>query len=167
MCSSTLFVILTASLLLQQHIITAATNETTDSDPDTHVVLDNLGWIVSPSGAAAYRTWAASNEFDVGDILYFNFTTGRHDVAEVTKEAYDKCNTTNPISIKSTGPVNITIDSAGEHYFICTFTQHCSLGQKLAITARSEVPTGFVTRVSTSSLAAAIFSALVAIYLLH
>ncbi|KAL0382899.1 UNVERIFIED_CONTAM: Uclacyanin 1 [Sesamum calycinum] len=64
----------------------------------------------------------------------FNFTNGAHDVVEVTRAEFDSCNvsttTTNPIT---TSPARITLTSAGEHYYICTFTQHCNFGQKLAI----------------------------------
>ncbi|KAK4481181.1 hypothetical protein RD792_012062 [Penstemon davidsonii] len=99
----------------------------------THTVGNGLGWLVPPGGEAAYRTWAASQTFTVGDVLVFNFTTGTHDVAEVSREAYNSCNSTSPISMSTNGPTNITLTSAGEHHFICTFTRHCDLGQRLAI----------------------------------
>lgn len=35
----------------------------------THVVGDALGWNVPPGGDAAYRTWAATKTFTVGDVL--------------------------------------------------------------------------------------------------
>ena len=66
-------------------------------------------------------------------VVEFEFTTGAHDVAKVTKAAFDACNSTNPISHKTTGPANFTLDTSGEHYFICTVGTHCSLGQKLAV----------------------------------
>ncbi|PSS17851.1 Umecyanin like [Actinidia chinensis var. chinensis] len=31
-------------------------------------------------------------------------------------------------------PANVTLTSAGDHYYICTFGSHCQAGQKLAIT---------------------------------
>lgn len=36
---------------------------------EIHVVGDNMGWIVPPLGSIAYRTWAATNTFIIGDIL--------------------------------------------------------------------------------------------------
>ncbi|KAK4420291.1 Blue copper protein [Sesamum alatum] len=99
----------------------------------THVVGDSLGWLVPPGGEVAYRTWATSRTFTVGDVLVFNFTTGVHDAAEVSREAYDSCNSSSPISIFTNGPARITLTSAGEHHFICTFNRHCDFGQKLAI----------------------------------
>ncbi|KAF8036575.1 hypothetical protein BT93_C2330, partial [Corymbia citriodora subsp. variegata] len=98
-----------------------------------HVVGDSLGWTVPPGGAIAYSTWASNKTFAVGDTLAFNFATGAHDVAEVAKAAYDGCSSTNPISLQTKGPASITLNKSGEHYFICTFSGHCSVGQKLAI----------------------------------
>ncbi|KAK6941679.1 Phytocyanin domain [Dillenia turbinata] len=66
----------------------------------------------------------------VGDM--FNYQTGAHDVATVTKANHDACNPTSPIALSTTGPTNITLTS-GSHYFICTFGTHCSSGQKLAV----------------------------------
>ncbi|GFZ20857.1 hypothetical protein Acr_29g0000190 [Actinidia rufa] len=99
----------------------------------THLVGDALGWTIPPGGPIAYSTWASKNTFTVGDVLVFNFASSSHDVAEVAKAAFDACNSTNPISISTTGPTNITLTTAGEHHFICTFPGHCTAGQKLAI----------------------------------
>lgn len=99
----------------------------------THQVGDALGWVVPPGGDAAYAKWASTKTFRVGDILVFNFTTGTHSVAEVSKEAYGGCTTTNPISVSTTGPTSLTITTAGEHFYLCTFPGHCGFGQKLSI----------------------------------
>ncbi|KAA8523004.1 hypothetical protein F0562_009427 [Nyssa sinensis] len=99
----------------------------------TYVVGDALDWTVPPGGPVAYTTWASMHTFTVGDVLVFNFPTGIHNVVEVTRAAFDACNFTSPISISNTGPANITLNSIGEHYYICTFTRHCDLGQKIAI----------------------------------
>lgn len=110
---------------------------------ETHVVGDKFGWLVPPGGHYAYEVWASEHKFSVGDILEFNFTTGDQDVAKVTKEAFDSCNSTSPIELKTTGPANFTLDTIGEYYFIGTKDRHCELGQKLAInvTAHSGSPT--------------------------
>ncbi|XP_076934344.1 uclacyanin 1-like [Bidens hawaiensis] len=99
----------------------------------THVVGDALGWTIPSGGAAAYTTWASQQTFIVGDTLVFNFTNGLHDVAEVSAAAYDPCTSTNPISLITTGPATLALTTAGSHYYICTFTSHCQIGQKLAI----------------------------------
>ncbi|XP_039164340.1 cucumber peeling cupredoxin [Eucalyptus grandis] len=99
----------------------------------SHAVGDSLGWTIPPGGSIAYSTWASNKTFVVGDTLVFTFTTGAHDVAEVTKAAYDGCNSTSPISFQTTGPASIRLNHSGEHFYICTFNGHCGLGQKLAI----------------------------------
>lgn len=103
-----------------------------------HVVGDDMGWIIPSNGAAAYTNWAAGKTFSVGDTLVFNFTTDRHDVLQVEKTSFDGCNSQNAIgNAIMTGPANMTLDSIGEHYYICTFGMHCLNGQKLAITVSS------------------------------
>ncbi|KAG6789001.1 hypothetical protein POTOM_005081 [Populus tomentosa] len=81
-----------------------------------HVVGDSIVWAVPQGGGAqAYITWASGKNFMVGDTLIRS----------------------NYIDVISTGPVNITLDSTGEHYYICTIGRHCQSGQKLAIIVSS------------------------------
>ncbi|XP_055822711.1 cucumber peeling cupredoxin-like [Solanum dulcamara] len=98
-----------------------------------HVVGDSMGWTIPSGGPISYPNWASGRTFRVGDILVFNFTTGAHDVAKVSKSAYDSCSSTGPVTLITVGPANITLNSTGTEYFICTFGQHCNAGQKLAI----------------------------------
>ncbi|MCD7445975.1 hypothetical protein HAX54_024679 [Datura stramonium] len=102
-----------------------------------HVVGDSMGWGIPSGGPATYANWASQRTFRVGDTLVFNFATGAHDVAKVTKSAYDSCSSTGPVTLITVGPANITLNSTGTEYFICTFGQHCSAGQKLAINVTS------------------------------
>ncbi|CAI9753631.1 unnamed protein product [Fraxinus pennsylvanica] len=100
-----------------------------------HIVGDSLGWEIPPNNSVSYTNWAAGKSFMVGDILVFNFMTNQHDLLRVPKASYDGCSDDNAIgSAITTGPANVTLDSAGEHYYICTFGRHCQAGQKLAIT---------------------------------
>ncbi|RXI05720.1 hypothetical protein DVH24_017762 [Malus domestica] len=105
---------------------------------ETHVVGDKIGWVVPPGGQYAYESWAAMHHFAVGDLLVFNFTNGDQDVARVTKEAFDNCNSTDPITLKTTSPANFTLNTTGEYYFIGTKDKHCELGQKLATNVTAE-----------------------------
>ncbi|XP_062022330.1 umecyanin-like [Rosa rugosa] len=98
----------------------------------THVVGGSVGWTIPQTGAQEYVTWASGQKFVVGDFLIFNFTTNSHDVLEVPKASFDSCSSTG--STIKTGPANITINSTGEQYYICTIGNHCQSGQKLAIT---------------------------------
>ncbi|BFG40118.1 hypothetical protein CerSpe_263920 [Prunus speciosa] len=97
----------------------------------TYQVGDGLGWTIPPAGA--YATWALNKTFTVGDVLVFTFSNGIHDVAEVTKANYDSCTATAPISLVTNSPANLTLNTSGEHYYICTFSGHCTAGQKLSI----------------------------------
>ncbi|XVE52216.1 hypothetical protein DITRI_Ditri02bG0105200 [Diplodiscus trichospermus] len=100
-----------------------------------HVVGDDLGWTVPQNGASTYSNWAANKRFMVGDILVFNFTTNQHDVLQVPKASFDACTNANPIgNMLTNGPANVTLDSTGQQYYICTIGGHCQLGQKLAVT---------------------------------
>lgn len=65
--------------------------------------------------------------------LVFNFATGAHDVATVTKLNYDDCDDDMPIALVSAGPASINLTTAGMNYFICTIGDHCEGGQKLAV----------------------------------
>ncbi|KAL9326203.1 hypothetical protein ACSQ67_006848 [Phaseolus vulgaris] len=98
-----------------------------------HVVGDSTGWTIPSGGAATYTTWASDKTFTVGDTLVFNFTTGQHDVAKVTKSAYDACNGATTLFTLTTGPASVVLNETGEQYYICSFGTHCSLGQKLTI----------------------------------
>ncbi|KAK1560429.1 hypothetical protein Q3G72_026598 [Acer saccharum] len=119
----------------------AALLEASTAQSSVHVVADALGWIVPPGGATVYSNWTANKTFKVNDVLVFNFTSGRHDVAQVTKAAFDACNIASPISKEINSPANITLTSAGEHYYICTFNGHCAGGQKLALNVTSDAAT--------------------------
>ncbi|KAH9666702.1 Phytocyanin domain-containing protein [Citrus sinensis] len=101
--------------------------------------------------------WMSARGRSVFVNLAFNFVTNEHDVLRVPKASYDGCTSSNPIGNPiTTGPTNITLDSAGEHYYICTFGWHCQAGQKLAITVSatpgsSPSPTGNPTPPTTST----------------
>ncbi|VFQ67411.1 unnamed protein product [Cuscuta campestris] len=102
----------------------------------TYNVGDNAGWTIPSNGATTYSDWAKNLKFSVGDVLVFKFTTGAHTVASVkTKKDYDSCTAGNPLLLESNGPATVTLNSTGEHYFICTL--HCTIGQKLTVNVSS------------------------------
>ncbi|XP_030464846.1 umecyanin-like [Syzygium oleosum] len=98
------------------------------------------GWKI-PSSASAYSDWASQHAFEAGDVLVFDFDSSTNNVADVTKEDYDACNADSPFTVLSTSPAYYSLDTAGDYYFLCTATGHCSQGQKLAI-AVAEAPSG-------------------------
>ncbi|VFQ64268.1 unnamed protein product [Cuscuta campestris] len=118
--------------------------------PQTYTVGDYSGWIIPrPGEDSLYQTWVANKTFKVGDSLVFNFTTGRHNVAEVSRSSFNSCSTT--AAANTTGPVTIRIRTTGEHYYICTVGPHCSLGQKLAINVSGEAAGPAATPPSAAS----------------
>ncbi|TKY54838.1 Early nodulin protein 1 [Spatholobus suberectus] len=92
------------------------------------------GWTsFPPGGASFYSKWAANFTFKVNDTLVFNFESGSHSVVELTKANYEKCEVNNNIKAFNIGPARIPLDRTGEFYFSCTFSGHCTSGQKLSI----------------------------------
>ncbi|KAL1565045.1 cucumber peeling cupredoxin-like [Salvia divinorum] len=105
---------------------------------NVHIVGDNMGWGIPTNTSVSYSNWASGKTFMVGDILVFNFMTNQHDVVQVPKASYDDCSEDNAIgNVITTGPANITLDTAGERYYICSIGGHCGAGQKLSITVVS------------------------------
>ncbi|TYG38738.1 hypothetical protein ES288_D13G248300v1 [Gossypium darwinii] len=120
----------------------------------TFTVGDSTGWRVPTNNDDFYEDWADHKDFVVGDVLVFNFTTGQHNVAEVTEDGYDDCNAANAISTLTTGPARITLNRTGDHYFICSIPGHCSAGQKLKVEVRNGNRTSTSPTPGTPSAAA-------------
>ncbi|KAJ8431842.1 hypothetical protein Cgig2_023486 [Carnegiea gigantea] len=95
---------------------------------------------VQPPTLTTYAFWASSHFFVKEDVLVFNFNNGIHNVAEVTKEAYKKCNKSSPISIHNQSPVRIPLPKRGKRYFISTLNNDCENGLKLAIKVLNHLP---------------------------
>lgn len=98
-----------------------------------HVVGDTTGWAIPTNGASFYTNWASNKTFTVGDTLVFNYASGQHDVAKVTKTAYDSCNGANTLFTLTNSPATVTLNETGQQNFICAVPGHCSAGQKLSI----------------------------------
>jgi len=127
-----------------------------------HVVGDTTGWTIPANRASFYTNWASNKTFTVGDTLgkkqyisalvvlirlykncfnvrklndfaVFNYASGQHDVAKVTKTAYDSCNGANTLFTLTNSPATVTLNETGQQNFICAVPGHCSAGQKLSI----------------------------------
>ncbi|PON70241.1 Phytocyanin domain containing protein [Parasponia andersonii] len=81
-----------------------------------------------------YSNWSSSHFFKIGDSLVFDFETGRYNVIQVTRQEYESCTSWSPIKIINGGPGIIPLTERGVFYFICNFSNYCSLGQKIDIT---------------------------------
>ncbi|KAK9706188.1 hypothetical protein RND81_07G109800 [Saponaria officinalis] len=106
----------------------------------TYIVGDALNWVEPPIDTT-YSIWASTHVFVKGDFLVFKFNSGIHNVAEVTKKAYKKCNTTNSTTfVHAISPVNIPLVKKGRKYFISTLNNDCQNGLKLAIDVLARLP---------------------------
>ncbi|CAI9298401.1 unnamed protein product [Lactuca saligna] len=102
------------------------------STGEQYVVGNDYHWKLPP-GETFYILWSRLHIFKRSDVLVFIFNNTLHNVAEVTKEAYEHCNATNPISLHTTSPTELTIKNMDNHYYICTIGDHCMQGQKVGI----------------------------------
>lgn len=62
----------------------------------------------------------------------FEFKVGEQDLALVTKEDYDACNTDNPLVVFQEGGW-FQFRQSDTYYLTCTFAGHCTKGQKIAL----------------------------------
>ncbi|XP_026416428.1 blue copper protein-like [Papaver somniferum] len=103
-----------------------------------YTVGDTAGW----ASGVNYDTWLTGKTFAVGDTLVFNYGSGAHSVAEVSKSDYEGCSSANALASESDGATTITLNKAGTRYFICGIPGHCSNGMKLAVTVGAAGGTG-------------------------
>ncbi|KAF8663934.1 hypothetical protein HU200_055277 [Digitaria exilis] len=86
------------------------------------------GW----DGKTDYKSWAAAQTFAPGDTLTFKYNS-YHNVLEVTKEAFEACTTTNPITFDNSGTTTVLLTMPGTRYFICGGPGHCLNGMKMEV----------------------------------
>ncbi|CAN6483564.1 unnamed protein product [Victoria cruziana] len=89
------------------------------------------GWVVSPS--EPFNHWSQNQSFRKFDHIYFKYKAGEDSVLLVSKEAYQVCNTTNPVNSFTDGNTNIELPHSGPLYFISGQPGHCEKGQKLIV----------------------------------
>ncbi|KAL6188205.1 hypothetical protein ACLB2K_039598 [Fragaria x ananassa] len=94
------------------------------------------GWTIGVD----YNQWSSSKEFHVGDALLFSYQHLYHNVFEVTKQDYESCDPSSPITAYSSGSDTITLEKPGHYYFLCGAPHHCEAGQKVEIVV-SNLPT--------------------------
>lgn len=66
-------------------------------------------------------------------ISVFRYEAGKDSVLQVTREAYEKCNTTSPKASFTDGNTKVKLEQAGPVYFISGTEGHCQKGQKLRL----------------------------------
>ncbi|KAF7837271.1 mavicyanin-like [Senna tora] len=92
---------------------------------------DSAGW--TTIGNIDYKKWAATKNFQIGDIIIFEYNSQFHNVMRVTHGMYKTCNGSSPLATFSTGNDSIVIKNHGHHFFFCGVPGHCQAGQKVDI----------------------------------
>ncbi|KAF5736853.1 copper binding protein 7 [Tripterygium wilfordii] len=92
---------------------------------------DSAGW--TTIGNVDYKQWGATKNFDIGDVIRFEYNAQFHNVMRVTHGMYKTCNTSAPMATYTTGNDSITIKTRGHHFFFCGVPGHCQAGQKVDI----------------------------------
>ncbi|XP_006284591.2 early nodulin-like protein 1 [Capsella rubella] len=90
-------------------------------------------WKIPSSSSFSFNEWAQKSRFKVGDSIVFRYEAGKDSVLQVTREAYEKCNTTSPKASYSDGNTKVKLDQSGPVYFISGTEGHCQKGQKLRL----------------------------------
>ncbi|OVA17126.1 Plastocyanin-like [Macleaya cordata] len=98
-----------------------------------HRVGDSSLWSI-PENKDFYYNWSINQSFHIGDTLVFEFQSEFHNVMQVSRREFDSCTAENPFQEFRVGPATIPLIQEGVYYFICSFVNYCSLGQKLSIT---------------------------------
>ncbi|XP_019452859.1 PREDICTED: mavicyanin-like [Lupinus angustifolius] len=92
---------------------------------------DSAGW--TTLAHIDYTNWSATKNFQVGDIVTFEYNAQFHNVMRVTHVMYKSCNASSPIVTFTTGNDSIKITNYGHHFFFCGVPGHCQAGQKVDI----------------------------------
>ncbi|XP_050386314.1 early nodulin-like protein 1 [Argentina anserina] len=89
------------------------------------------GWTVQNSDHLT--KWTHRHHFTTGDVLKWNTSTSQifdPPVLQVTKEAYESCEISNPLKANVT---EVTLNPAGMFYFISGVKELCDKGLKITV----------------------------------
>ncbi|KAF8103941.1 hypothetical protein N665_0182s0048 [Sinapis alba] len=90
------------------------------------------GWTV-PSGSQVYSHWAEQSRFQIGDSLLFVYQPNQDSVLQVTRDAYDSCNTDAPTAKFADGKTSFALTNSGPYYFISGNKDNCKKSEKVVI----------------------------------
>ncbi|XP_013637836.1 PREDICTED: early nodulin-like protein 3 [Brassica oleracea var. oleracea] len=90
------------------------------------------GWTV-PSGSQVYSQWAEQSRFQIGDSLLFVYQPNQDSVLQVTRDAYDSCNTDAPTAKFADGKTSFALTHSGPYYFISGNKDNCKKNEKLVV----------------------------------
>ncbi|CAH8383321.1 unnamed protein product [Eruca vesicaria subsp. sativa] len=90
------------------------------------------GWTI-PTGSQVYSQWAEHSRFQIGDSLLFVYQPNQDSVLQVTREAYDSCNTDAPTAKFTDGKTSFALTNSGPCYFISGKKDNCNKNEKLVV----------------------------------
>lgn len=95
-----------------------------------YTVGDAQGW----NPGVNYTVWVDKHRpFHLGDWLVFYYQSGMADVVQVDETAYNKCDSSHPISNYSKGrSYAFELNQTKRFYFICSFG-YCYQGMKVSV----------------------------------
>ena len=76
-------------------------------------------------------------------IPVFSYEAGKDSVLQVTRESYEKCNTTSPKASYNDGNTKVKLEQPGPVYFISGKEGHCQKSQKLRLVVVSPRSSAF------------------------
>ncbi|KAF5743621.1 hypothetical protein HS088_TW08G00206 [Tripterygium wilfordii] len=117
-----------AKLLLVIYVNLILAFALTTCHATNYVVGDTSGWDISSD----LDTWAAGKTFTVGDTLVFQYSSNS-DLCELSRDDFERCNTSNPIKTYSNGNTTVTLTRPGEWYFSDANRLYCLGGMKLQV----------------------------------
>ncbi|GAV63731.1 Cu_bind_like domain-containing protein, partial [Cephalotus follicularis] len=103
-------------------IVVLTTNCGVSKATPAYNVGEDAGW--TSMGNVDYQDWAAKNNFHV----VCNYNSGFHNVKQVTRQDYEPCNATSPITTFTNDYDSITLDSPDD-YYLCGSSGYC-LGER-------------------------------------
>ncbi|KAF8053363.1 hypothetical protein N665_1424s0004 [Sinapis alba] len=108
-------------------------------------------WKVPDSPSNTLNHWAEANRFKVGDVLVWTYDAKTDSVLQVTKEDYDRCNTTKPLKQFNDGDTKFKLNNSGAFFFISGASNNCVKGEKIHVVVLAERNSGGSPKVSPVS----------------
>ncbi|XP_077247519.1 early nodulin-like protein 8 [Tasmannia lanceolata] len=98
--------------------------------------LDAWG-IPTPANPHIYTNWSKKHQFKIGDSLLFIYPPSQDSLVQVTVQAFNGCNISDPILHMDDGNSVFNLTSPGNFYFTSGASGHCQKSQKLEVTVGS------------------------------
>ncbi|XP_059290374.1 blue copper protein-like [Lycium ferocissimum] len=105
--------------------------------------------VLGSTNAAVYQV--GDSNFQVGDTVVFNYNPQLHNVRQVDINDYNSCTDNNPIASYNSGSDSVTLETAGEYYFLSGVPRDCAAGLKFHLNIAAATTTTPTTPVTPST----------------